>query len=169
MTFKELCEERYSVRKYTPEPVDANDVEYILECVQLAPSAVNFQPWRFVVVRSDEAKTKLRGCYDREWFATAPLYVIAMKNVRENWCRASDGKAHGDIDVAIAVEHLCLAAAERGLGTCWVCNFNVEEVKRHFGLPDCEPVALVPIGHIAQASQHPQKTRKPLNDIISEV
>lgn len=88
----------------------------------MAPSAVNRQPWKFVIVRSKEAREKLWRAYDREWFRTAPLYIVCMKNNNECWTRRYDDKKHGDMDVSIATEHLCLAAAERGLGTCWVCN-----------------------------------------------
>lgn len=119
-----LSQERFSARKFTSEAVSQEDLDYIMQCVQLAPSAVNRQPWLWLIVRSAEAKEKLQECYDREWFKTAPMYIVGMKNVNENWVRRYDEKPHGDIDVAIATEHLCLAATERGLGTCWVCNYD---------------------------------------------
>lgn len=108
-----LSLERFSARKFTPEAVSQEDLDYIMECVRLAPSAVNRQPWRWLIVHSEEAKKKLQDCYDREWFKTAPIYIIGMKNVNENWVRRYDEKPHGDIDVAIAAEHLCLAATEK--------------------------------------------------------
>ena len=101
-----LSQERFSARKFTSEAVSQEDVDYIMECVRLAPSAVNRQPWLWLIVRSDEAKEKLQECYDREWFKTAPMYIVGMKNVNENWVRRYDEKPHGDIDVAIAAEHL---------------------------------------------------------------
>lgn len=119
-----LSQERFSARKFTSEAVSQEDLDYIMQCVRLAPSAVNRQPWHWLIVRSDEAKQKLQECYDREWFKTAPMYIVGMRNVNENWVRRYDEKPHGDIDVAIATEHLCLAATERGLGTCWVCNYD---------------------------------------------
>lgn len=114
MDFRELSNKRFSVRKYTDEPVSDADIEYIMECVRLAPSACNKQPWKFLLLTSDEAKGKIRQCYDRPWFATAPLYFVCMKSTDGSWVRPDDGKAHGDIDLGIAVEHLCLAAADRG-------------------------------------------------------
>lgn len=65
MTFKELSTKRFSVRKYTDEPVSKADIEYIMDCVRLAPSAHNFQPWKFLVVTSEEGKDKVRQCYRR--------------------------------------------------------------------------------------------------------
>jgi len=168
--FKDLCQERFSARKFTNLPVEENDLNYILECVRLAPSAVNFQPWKFVVVKSQQALEKLQQCYDREWFKTAPIAVIAYKNNSQQWVRKADGKPHGDVDVAIAVEHLCLAATERGLGTCWICNYNPELLVKLFPQTDeFEPVAIIPIGHIAEDCPRKQKDRKPLGDIMETI
>lgn len=132
MNILELSEKRFSARKYTAEPVAQSDLDYIMECVRLAPSAVNKQPWKFVIVRSEEAKQKLWRAYDREWFRTAPLYIVCMKNNNACWTRSYDDKKHGDVDVAIATEHLCLAATERGLGTCWVCNYDTSIMNELF-------------------------------------
>lgn len=135
MNILELSQTRFSARKYTDEAVSDDDLAYILECVRLAPSAVNRQPWKFVVVRSKEAKEQLWQAYDRDWFRTAPLYIVCMKNNSECWTRRYDDKQHGDIDVAIATEHLCLAATERNLGTCWVCNFDTDVMSASSPLP----------------------------------
>ena len=74
-TILERCRQRFSVRKFTDEPVSDEDLNYILEAARLAPSAVNRQPWKFVIVASDHGKAMLRACYDREWFKSAPLYI----------------------------------------------------------------------------------------------
>lgn len=169
MNFLELCEKRYSVRKYSAEAVSDDDLHYVLECARMAQSAVNFQPWKFVVVRSEAAKADIRRCYDREWFASAPLYIVALRDVKSNWVRSSDGKPHGDIDVAIAVEHICLAAAERGLGTCWVANYDTVLLNQLFGDADHEAVAIVPIGHIAADCPFAPKKRKEMSLIVKEL
>lgn len=169
MNILELSQQRFSARKYTTEPVSQADLDYILECVRLAPSAVNRQPWKFVIVRSEEARKKLWLAYDREWFRTAPLYIVCMKNNKECWTRRYDDKPHGDIDVAIAVEHLCLAATERGLGTCWVCNYDTNVMSKQFHSDDFETVAIIPIGHIAEDCPHADKKRKAMEEIVEEI
>ncbi len=170
MTFLELSEARFSARKFTDEKVSEEDLEYILKCTQLAPSAVNFQPWKFVVVESEEAKERLRQCYSRDWFNTAPLYIIAYRDKSVEWVRKVDSKPHGDIDVAIAVEHICLAATDRGLGTCWVCNYKPEPLAELFPQPEnFEAVAIVPIGHIADDCPVGEKKRKELSEIVDRV
>ncbi|MBO4589353.1 MAG: nitroreductase family protein [Bacteroidaceae bacterium] len=163
MDFLHLTQQRYSCRNYLSKPVEQDKLDYIKECVRMAPSAVNRQPWRFRLVHDADEKQLLRQCYDRAWFTSAPLYIIAFLRHDEQWVR-NDGKAHGDIDVAIAVEHLCLAAAEQGLATCWVCNFDVEMCRKAFaGSDDEEPVVLIPIGYAANAPS--EKMRKPAEEI----
>ena len=104
MDFLELCKKRFSTRKFSAQKIDEQTLEHIMECVRRAPSAVNRQPWKFIVVGSESAKEKLVQCYDRQWFRSAPLYVICMKDTTNNWVRAFDDKPHGDIDLAIAIE-----------------------------------------------------------------
>lgn len=164
-----LSRERFSARKFTAEPVSKEDLEYVMECVRLAPSACNRQPWKWLIVRSDGAKQKIQECYDREWFKSAPLYVIGMRGKEENWVRKYDDKPHGDIDVAIAAEHLCLAAADRGLGTCWVCAYDTHKMQQLFGREGYEAVVIVPMGHIADDCPRAEKKRKEMAEIIEEV
>ena len=164
MNLQELIKSRYSCRSYQPASVEPAKLDYIMECVRLAPSAVNKQPWRFRIVSSDEDKAKLQRCYPRTWFNSAPMYIIASLVHDEEWVR-SDGKHHGDIDVAIAVEHLCLAAAEQGLATCWVCNFDALLCSQLFSYAEGEePVVLIPIGYPADEAK--PKVRKEMNEIL---
>lgn len=167
MTFLELVKARRSVRNYSMREIEAQKLDYVLECARLAPSAANFQPWKFSVIKGEEAQQMLQHTYQRDWFATVPLYILACGNTLQSWKRAEDGHDHADIDVAIALEHLCLAAAEQGLATCWVCNFDVEMCKRLFEIEDpFYPVAIIPIGYPAkdEASVSP---RKPMSEIVN--
>ena len=164
MNFLELVKNRYSCRAYKSLKVEKEKLDYILECVRFAPSAVNKQPWRFHIVSKAEDKERLQLCYNRDWFKTAPMYVIASVLHDEEWVRA-DGKHHGDIDIAIAVEHLCLAATEQGLSTCWVCNFDAEKCKQLFGLSaNEEPAVVVPLGYAADEPK--PKNRKTIEEIM---
>jgi len=167
MNLLELSAARFSARKYTDDPVSDEDINYIFECVRLAPSAVNRQPWKFVLVKSEEGKKKVQAAYQRDWFYTAPMYVVAYRNHAEEWVRKYDEKPHGDIDVTIALEHLALAATERGLGTCWVCAFKPEVLAAELPQPEgWEAVAIMPIGHIAEDCPRSEKSRKELSAII---
>ena len=162
----DIVRNRYSCRGYLDKPVEEEKVAYLKECMRLAPSAVNRQPWKFRIVRSEAGREKLQACYSRPWFNEAPLYILASLLHEEEWVRA-DGKPHGNIDVAIAVEHLCLAATEQGLGTCWVCNFDAQRCHELFKMPDSEePVVIIPIGYPA-VEQSP-RIRKPSEEIFFE-
>ncbi len=157
---------RYSCRAYKNTMVSEDALNYIKECVIMAPSAVNKQPWTFYVVKSEDGKKKVQQCYDREWFKTAPVYIVASVMHNEEWVR-SDGKHHGDIDVAIATEHLCLAATEQGLGTCWVCNFDSALLHNLLEMKDTEePVVIIPIGY-PDCEASPKK-RKDITEIFKE-
>lgn len=164
MNFLELVKRRYSCRAYLPRDVEREKLDYVLECVRFAPSAVNRQPWQFRVVNSAEQRAKLQQCYNRDWFNTAPVYIIASIQHDQEWVRA-DGKPHGNIDISIAVEHLCLAATEQGLGTCWVCNFDAALCSELFELPDnVEPAVLIPLGYPADDPK--AKIRKNIDEIV---
>jgi nitroreductase len=161
--FLDLVKQRYSCRSYQDKSVEKEKLDYVMECVRFAPSAVNKQPWMFRIVKNEDDKAKLQECYNREWFKTAPMYIICSILHDEEWVR-SDGKHHGNIDIAIAVEHLCLAATEQGLATCWVCNFDAEKCKQLFAISDNEePAVLIPIGYAADDQK--EKKRKMIEDI----
>ncbi len=147
MTFNELARKRYSCRKYDPRPVEEEKIGQILEAGRIAPSAVNLQPWRFFVFTSRHELEKLYGTYHRDWFRTAPCVIAICGDHRESWKRR-DGKDHCDIDIAIATDHMTLQAAELGLATCWICNFDPDKVRRLLELPGhLEPVVLLPVGY----------------------
>lgn len=81
MNFLELVKARYSARKYANRPVEAEKLDYIMECVRFAPSAVNFQPWRFRIVTDEAVLKALYSCYKREWLATAPCIIVACVDI----------------------------------------------------------------------------------------
>ena len=113
---------------------------------------------------------KLCETYPRPWLATAPALFVAVKNVEENWVRPADQHAHGDIDLAIAVEHLCLAAAEEGLGTCWVCNFDTQACAEILNLgANWQPVAMTPIGFPGEKHQDAGRKRKPVEEVFVDL
>lgn len=170
MNFKDLTGGRFSLRAYSPKPVESEKLEYILECVQNAPSAVNYQPFRFYVLQSEEMLEKIKSCYPRRWFAGFPICIVACADSSQSWHRAEDGKDHADLDVAIAVDHLTLAATEQGLGTCWVCNFDVQKCKEVLSLPEnLEPVVLIPLGYAAKAIDPIVKKRKTIEELFIHV
>jgi nitroreductase len=166
MKFAELINRRYSVRSYKDTPVDDKKILQILEAARLAPSAVNFQPWHFIVIKKTENLVKLHNAYQRDWFKTAPVVILACADHSQSWKRSIDGKDSAEIDVAIAIDHLTLQAAELGLGTCWVCNFDTQRSAEVLKLPGyIVPVAMIPLGY-PEEEKIPPKKRKQLEEIV---
>jgi len=159
---------RHSCRNYDRTHIPSKeDIGHVLEAARIAPSACNRQPWMFLVVDSDAGREAVAAAYDRKWIRTAPTFIIALGNHSEAWHRANDGKDHTDVDVSIAVEHICLAATALGMATCWVCNFDAEAIRRDFNIPaELEPIAILPIGYPAEESNVPAKVRKEPEQII---
>ncbi len=165
MDFPELVKKRRSTRKYDPREIEREKIETILDCARLAPSAANFQPWYFYIITGEEARKGVFESYPRPWMSDAPVYIVACGDRDRSWKRDHDGKDYLYVDVAIAFEHLCLAAEEQGLGTCWVAHFEPTVLRRNLNLPDhLVPVALTPLGYPA-AAKGSVTSRKPLSEI----
>lgn len=163
-----LVESRYSCRAYdTARPVAPQLLDLVLEAARLAPSACNRQPWTFLIADTEEQREAIMASYTRDWIRTAPDFIVACGHHPEAWHRPCDGKDHTDVDVSIAVEHICLAAAAAGLGTCWVCNFDPKPIIEAFALPEgVEPIAIIPIGYPAPGSTVPMKSRKDASAVV---
>lgn len=166
--FYELVCKRYSCRNFDAQhPVDDALVRAVIETAQLAPSACNRQPWRFVAVRNENARAVMLA-KSRPSFNDAPVLLVCLGDHSQAWHRTADNKDHTNIDVAIAVEHICLAAAALDMATCWVCSFDVDAVRQTLNLPEhLEPVALIPLGFADPEAPQPAKIRKPVDDILS--
>lgn len=162
----DIVASRYSCRSYTPAPVSREMVLAILDTARLAPSACNRQPWLFIVADTPELREKVAATYSRDWVKDVQTFIIACGVHEQAWHRA-DGKDHTDVDVAIAVEHICLAATSLGLGTCWICNFDAEALTEALALPEgTEPIAIIPIGYPTPDSKVPAKNRKAIDEIV---
>jgi nitroreductase len=162
--FSELVTKRYSVRAYKPDPVEEDKLHQVLEAARLAPTAANRQAFQLIVSHTAGREAELKRIYNRDWFVQAPLVICACAIPAQGWVR-QDGKNYSDVDVAIALDHLILAATELGLGTCWIAAFDPEAARRVLGLPkDVEPIALTPLGY--PASQPGVKKRKPLCELV---
>lgn len=167
--FLELAKRRYSCRKYDQKPVDEEKLRLVLEAGRIAPSAVNYQPWKFIVIREPANLDKIKSTYHREWFKSAPCVIAVCSDHSQSWKRGSDEKDHADIDVAIAVDHMTLQATESGLATCWVCNFDKQKCMDILHLPNnIEPVVLLPLGYPLDKPDfyRHQSKRKGMDEIV---
>ncbi len=164
MEYFDLIACRYSVRAYTPDPVEDWKLQKVLEAARLAPTAANRQPFQIIVIHTAGRQAELGKIYHREWFVQAPLLICGVGVPRQSWVRF-DQRRYLDVDVAIVMDHLVLAAADLGLGTCWVAAFNAAAARQALELPDeVEPLIFTPLGY--PADQLKAKERKPLEELV---
>ena len=166
----EAIEERRSIRSFSGQPVEEEKLLRVLEAGRLAPSARNMQDWKFVVVKDPGLRRRLaEAARNQEFVGQAPVVIVA--------CGTSDyvmtcGQLTYPIDVAIAVDHMTLAAVEEDLGTCWIGAFYEDKVKEILGVPEnVRVVALLPLGYPAETAKNAKdvpmpKPRKPLDEIV---
>lgn len=166
MALIDIARKRYSARKFKVREVEKEMILKVLEAGRIAPSAVNYQPWHFIILTDRNSKNKIAEVYQAKWFQKAPVIVVACGDHSQSWKR-KDGKDHCDIDLAIAIDHMTLAAADLGLGTCWVCAFDAKRCHEILGLPaNLEVIALLPMGYPVDEGEH-EKARKSMDEILS--
>ena len=165
MEFFDLISHRYSVRAYKPDPVEDEKLTKILEAARLAPTAANRQPFQVVVLHTAERKTELGRIYRQPWFVQAPLILCVCGVPSQAWVRSSDHRRYLDVDAAIVMDHMILAATDLGLGTCWIAAFNAVAAREALQLPpEVEPLLFTPLGY--PADQQGPRERKPLSDLV---
>ncbi|HSR17372.1 MAG TPA: nitroreductase family protein, partial [Ignavibacteriaceae bacterium] len=141
----------------------------IAEAGRLTPSAVNYQPWKFIIVSSKEVLQKLHRCYGREWFQEAPHVLIIVGDISKAWVRGSDGYCSIETDLAIAMTHILLAAENEGVASCWISNFNLKLLEEILNLSENDRVySMTPLGY-PKPDFHKKgiKERKKLKDIVN--
>jgi len=165
MEYSELIAARYSVRAYRPDLVEDEKLQAVLDAARLAPTAANRQPFQLVVMRTEGREDEIGKIYGRPWFVQAPVVIGVCAISSQAWVRESDRFNARLIDAAIVADHLILAAANLGLGTCWIAAFNVKAARSVMQLPDeAEPVIFTPLGY--PADQPGPKIRKPLSELV---
>lgn len=172
----EAIQNRRSIRKYKDQPVEEETLLKIIDCGRLAPSDSNTQPWNFIIVRSEEMRTKLAHVsHGQDWMLSAPVFIVCVADIRVATSdtdlitinEETPGIAPKQIilDTAIAGENIVLAAEVMGLGTCWVSWYVQDEIRPVLGIPnDKYVVAIITMGHKDQTPK--QRPRRSLEEVI---
>ena len=167
MEFLQLSEARYSLRKFSDRPVEAEKLAAILEAGRNAPTAHNLQPQRIFVLRSPEALEKADACTAAHFHP--PVILVVAYDPEAAWKRETDGKNHGEIDASIAATQMMLEAADLGLGTTYVGMFEPEKLLAAFPeMAGLCPIAMLPLGYTAEGA-HPSRLhndRKPMEELV---
>ncbi len=152
MDVMEAIRRRRSVRKYDPRPIPEDVMQRMKEALRYAPSACNYQPWKFVLVTEPDLKDQVaKAAKRRRFIAEAPVIVVGV-GFPDRAYKSMGGYGNSvDVDLAIALDHLTLAAAAEGLGTCWIGAFDEDHMKEVIGVPpNAKVVALTPLGYPAK-------------------
>lgn len=167
MEIYEALGTRRSVRSFTKDTPSREALERILEAAREAPSANNLMPWKLVVVSDPETRAALATGKYGKFLADTPIVIVGCGD------RQASPEWHA-VDTAIALEHVVLAAAAEGLGSCWVGSFDKTAVLKAIGIPEgFEVIALIALGfpkdkpdilRLASRLIHPTKT---LSSLVS--
>lgn len=184
----DAIKKRRSIRNYKSDKIPENVLSKLLNAMRLAPSGKNRQPWKFIIVQDKTTKEKLAAaCSGQKFIAQAPIVVVACGSEKEAAARyykdgqliTADGRAVAEemkrekveyesclpVDLAIALDHLTLAAFEEGLGTCWIGSLDERKVKELLSIPDDMRAPIVmPVGY--PVSWPGPRPRKPLEEIV---
>jgi nitroreductase len=164
MDFSETIKKRYSTRAYLLDTIEPEKLNAVLEAVRLAPTAANRQPFKLVVIHTQGRKEELSRVYPAPWFTQAPILICICTTAGNAWLRR-DRKNYADVDAAIVMDHLILAATDQGLGTCWVAAFDPVAARDILKLPaGVEPIVFTPLGYAADYGG--TKSRLPPTELV---
>ncbi len=174
MNLLEIAKKRYSVRGYLPKSVEPEKLAYILECGRVAPTGVNAQPQRILVVQTPEGMEKMAKAAGIPELYHAPMALIVCVEPECAWTRKYDEHNIHEIDATIVTDHMILAAAEQGLGSLWMCRFKPEIIREEFNIPEKYiPVNVLLIGYPdpdglrkTPTRHDDENMRKPLSETV---
>ena len=148
MDFDDVTNKRYSVRGYLDKNVEQEKLDYVLNAATLAPTGVNYQPFKVYVIDTKKNKEALSEIYSAKWFTQAPYVLCVVAQTDKSWVRKWDNKNISDIDATIVMDHIILAATNVGLGTCYIAAFKPDKARELLQLEDSEePVLFTPLGY----------------------
>ncbi len=156
MNVLEAIRRRRSVRSYTGESIPEEDLEVLLKAARSAPSAKNLQPWKFIVITNKKTLQDLVSlCHNQGFVADSGAFIVGLTE-DEKWSR---------IDLAIALDHLSLAAAQLDLGTCWIGAFKPDSFRSYFNVPpEYEITICMTVGYPSERGESPVK--KSLEELV---
>lgn len=170
MEFYQLVKNRETIRSYDPgKKIPEEVLTRILNAGRLAPSAANRQPWHFYMISSEEKLKEVKESYLREWFQDVPHVLVVTGDKTRSWVRPYDGYNSIETDLAIAMDHMILAAENEKVGACWIIAFDYEKLAKAIGLKDNEVVyCIASLGYPPEGFKpRNNKIRKPLEEVVT--
>ena len=155
----EALRTRRSVRTYKPDPVPKDLLAQIVDCGRLAATALNIQPWDFVVIADGKKRRELADLTDYgKFIADAPVCIVVLCKITKY--DLEDGSA--------ATQNILVAARALGLGTCWVAGDKkpyADAIREAVGAPSGHKlISLVSLGYARDEPAVPGK--RPLDEVM---
>lgn len=154
---------RRSIRKYKETSLTKEQINQVIEAARLAPSGSNTQPWKFIVVQSEDMRKKLAtASHNQQWMVPAPVQIVCVADMHSR----VDASANIEVDenspeqelkqiirdTSIAIEHMLLEADSMGLGSCWIAWFTQPDIRPLLSIPkDKYVVGIVTLGYADEA------------------
>lgn len=159
----EAIKTRRSVRSFTSDEVDDSTIDLIVEMGTWAPSGLNNQPWKFMVIRNQHLRDEIsiQTKYSRI-IQRAPVCIAVFLDNSQSYDRVKDTQACG-----ACIQNMLLALHNLGLGGVWLGEIlkNRESVEKILEVPEnCELMAVVALGHTDEKEK--KGSRKPLEEVI---
>ena len=168
MEFKQVIKDRYSCKRFTERRLEQEKLEAILAAGRLAPTARNLQEQHIYVAQSEAALAEIDKVTPCRYGAPTVLVVADDQN---NVFTYPGGKRDSGVeDASIVATHMILAAADEGLGSCWINFFEPEKMAAELGLPENEEVLMMlDLGYAADGVKPApgHSARKPLSNTVS--
>lgn len=167
MEYEKLIADRYSVRNFKAEHLKEESILKILDAANKAPTGCNKQPQRILVLNTDAAMEKLKKCTKCHF--EAPAAMLVCYSEEESWVRPYDKALSAPVDAAIVATHMMLAAANIGVGSCWVMHFDPSAVTQEFNIPNgIKPLTLLVMGYPSdEAKPSPMHTAfRPMDEMV---
>ena len=157
MDVMETIKNRRSIRKYKAKEIPQEVLLQVLEAARLAPSGANRQPFQLIVVTDPEKKKGLVPlCKNQHFVEEASVFIAGVDDPQQKWNK---------VDLSIALDQLTLAAAEKGLGTCWVGAFDQEKLATYLDVPKDKVITVCLSLGYPDESPDP-RSRKSMNEIV---
>ena len=161
--FLKLAESRFSIRQFLNKPVEQEKIDALLRVAQVSPTAENKQPQKIYIITKEEDRKKLKTV--SKYTFNAPMYFIVCCDKNKAWKQKNEDYISTEIDGSIVTTHIILEAFDLGLGSVVVRNFETENLKKLFNIPEnMVPISLLPIGYPKEGVK-PSKLHFTKNDI----
>jgi len=157
MDFDSVIEGRRSIRSFDPKDIEKEKLSEILNAVKYVPSGHNLQDYKIYVIKDEKIKKSLvYAARGQDFVERAPIVFVVCADIEKEGTKR--GYLFSAESASMAAYIICLKAFELGLGSCWIGDFNEEDLRDILQLPQkLLPIAVIPIGYSKENPKMPKR------------